>query len=78
MTAKLELRDHFGLNAKWVDRLTNHEAEGVLTEVRNRGAIHDASFGEGAFEKDTNLCKQATFETAMKKLFHRGIPAEKQ
>lgn len=75
MTAKLELRENFKLDGKWADRLTNLEAEAVLSELEVKAQAHDASYGEGDFKK--TACKRASFETALKALTHRGIPREK-
>jgi len=75
MTAKLELRENFKLDGKWADRLTNLEAEAVLSELEVKAQAHDASFGEGDFVK--TACKRASWETALKTLTHRGIPSEK-
>lgn len=75
MTAKLALREDFKLDGKWADRLTNLEAEAVLSELEVKAQAHDASFGEGDFKK--TACKRASFESALKALTHRGIPREK-
>lgn len=78
MTAKLELRENFKLDGKWVDRLTNHEAESVLSQMKVTAEAYDASHGEGDFKKNHTLCKRATFESTLKVLTHRGVPMEKR
>jgi hypothetical protein len=75
MTAKLELRENFKLGGKWADRLTNLEAEDVLSELTVMSQAHDASHGAGDFQK--SVCEKVAWKSAMKKLAHRGIPREK-
>ena len=75
MTAKLELRENFKLDGKWADRLTNLEAEALLSELSAMGESHDASHGKGDFQK--SVCEKVAWKSAMTKLAHRGIPREK-
>jgi hypothetical protein len=75
MTAKLELRENFKLDGKWADRLTNLEAEAVLSELTVMGEAHDASHGKGDFQK--SVCEKVAWKSAMNVLVHRGVPRQK-
>lgn len=76
MTAKKELLG-LGLKPRWADRLTNHEAESVLSTVEAEASTHDAAHGNGAFKTDRALCAKAAFHATLDKLTHRGIPADR-